>query len=420
MSTENVTENAATSFAGSLMPDVGAEATEAFRKSITLVKFSAHRFGEKKQDQTLSTRVSTSLGAESNAFEVTKYLFGKKGCPQFEALKSHMNSSYNTHKAMTRAWDDSYRAIVNADTMKYIAEMAKLKKQLDAKREEFRDVLPAAVERAKLTHGAQFDPAMFIGIERAPDAFKFEFEFVPIPEGADLHLPEGFKEKLSDYLRNRVETKYRNALEESWSKVLESLEAIKAKMEDEDARRYHQSMFDTLLDRVVTAAGLNISNNADYNRLCNAIRMDFKQYEAKQCGNGRSYCLHIAEKCKYYIACITIGMETEEVEDNVDLTDVFAEEEVPSLSGAVEEAVSELDEEPVFDMDVEIACGTAPEDATTVTGTAAVQPRQVEVIAEEEDIPLMGVEELEIEEVTYKPVKDATDEDVSLADLLGM
>jgi hypothetical protein len=140
--------------------------------------------------------------------------------------------------------------------------------------------------------------------------------------------------------------------------------------------------------------------------------MDFKQYEAKKCLSGRNYCLHIAAKCKYYIDCITIGMETEETEDNVDLTDVFAEEEVPSLSATVDDAVDALDEEPILDI---AAQPLAYEDAATQS-----RPGEIAVEEDEEDIPLMDVEELDIEEITYKPTKSLVDEDVSLADLLGM
>jgi hypothetical protein len=176
--------------------------------------------------------------------------------------------------------------------------------------------------------------------------------FEPIPDGEDLKLPHGFQQRLAAHLRSKIVEQMEEALTYGWERISNSLRYIREKCLDPDAKRFHQSMFDTLREACVMQGHFNMTDDPHVGQLLTTIKQMCDSVKAANCGGNPQYCQTVARQCTEFLAVMNDFAEYRDSVEEIDVTDVAEPDVLADVFPAPEGATSEP-EEPEYLEEVE-------------------------------------------------------------------
>ncbi len=199
------------------------------RNYATLCKLKVRKWVGKRRDKNAARHTEQDHGAVTGAFSTYKKLFAGTE-DKLRAVNSVLDAARTRHYQMTLPWSttgmdeagrrDGPRLLANTLFMEYISEMGAAKHAMENVLDEFERAYPTLLLEAKKNLGKAFDITQYPPSSSIRELFALEFEFSPIPAGADYKgLPQKQVAALADKLNKSMQQCMENAMRDVWDRT---------------------------------------------------------------------------------------------------------------------------------------------------------------------------------------------------------
>jgi len=246
----------------------------------------------RKTDREASAELTANKNAVSNAASVVKNLFAGKDTE----LK-------DTHAAYTRIrtwfysktvpWTTASvgamkgdRLIATVDSIDFMSEFARLKKDAEAVRDELLNKYDDLLAEVQLTQGDLYNPAHYPTKQQISQLFGAEMTLQPLPASTDFNrlsnLPAKLVAGLQDLYDRSLEAQMENALGDVQKRLIDELERMDvqlSKVARGEKTRLFKSMVGNLKHLVNLTRNMNFTGNAEIAAIADGIEEHLCAYE---------------------------------------------------------------------------------------------------------------------------------------------
>lgn len=262
--------------------------TMDIRNYATLCRLRVRKWVGKRRDKNAARNAERDSQAVTGAFSTYKRLFAGTE-DKLRAVNSVLDAARTRHYQMTLPWSttsledaarrDGPRLLANTLFMEYISEMGAAKQQMDAVLDDFERSYPSLLVEAKKNLGKAFDITQYPPSSSIRGLFALDFEFSPIPAGADYKgLPQQQVTALATKLNKSMQQCMENALRDVWDRA----HTVVAKIAERLGNQQH-AFHDTLISNAVEIGGLlkhlNATNDKRIEEVRQRIEADLCKYE---------------------------------------------------------------------------------------------------------------------------------------------
>ncbi len=259
--------------------------TMDIRNYATLCKLKVRKWGGRVKDKKAARQSARDVGAVDGAYSTYKRLFAGVE-DRLRAVNSVLDAARTRHYEMTLPWSvtssddkgrrDGPRLMANTLFMEYVTEMGQAKQQKDQVLAELERAYPSMLVEAKKNLGNGFDIKQYPTSAEIKDYFDLEFEFMPVPQGADYKgLPQQQIGALANKLNKSMQQCMENAMRDIWSRTYSKVQKMAERLGD-PKNIFH----DTLVSNIRELASLLEHLNAVKDPKIENLR---KQIEANLC-----------------------------------------------------------------------------------------------------------------------------------------
>lgn len=236
------------------------------RNYATLCKLKVRKWGGRVKDKKAAHRSAKEAGAVDGAYSTYKKLFAGVE-DRLRAVNSVLDAARTRHYEMTLPWSvtgvddrgrrDGPRLLANTLFMEYITEMGSAKKQTEQVLRELKVAYPSMIMEAKKNLGTGFDIKQYPTSEEIEDYFDLEFEFMPIPAGADYKgLPQQQVEALASKLNKSMQQCMENAMRDVWARAHTVIRRMVDRL-DNPKHTFHDTLVTNVKELAALLAHLN-------------------------------------------------------------------------------------------------------------------------------------------------------------------
>ena len=262
--------------------------TMDIRNYATLCKLKVRKWGGPVKDKKAAHRSSQEAGAVDGAFSTYKKLFAGVE-DKLRAVNSVLDAARTRHYEMTMPWSvtgvddrgrrDGPRLLANTLFMEYITEMGAGKQQTKAVLGELKAAYPSMILEAKRNLGTGFDIRQYPTSEEIEGYFDLEFEFMPVPAGADYKgLPQQQIAALAGKLNKSMQQCMENAARDVWSRAYAVIERMHERLTN-PKHMFHDTLVSNVKELAALLAHLNPTNNPRIEDVRQRMEKDLCRFE---------------------------------------------------------------------------------------------------------------------------------------------
>src|SRR5210317_225495 len=256
----------------------------------TLVTLRTARWHGKIKDRKASKDAAAAAGADAAAFETHKYLLAGAD-ERLKKVHKCIDAARTAHYAMTLPWSvvgvnetgkrAGPRLLPNTLFMEYTAAVANAKSETEAALTEFEKGYANDLQAAQRKLGTAYNANDYPDLASIRDHFGLDFDFQPIPKGADFDGIQGQQaQKLAEALNSRTRTMLENAMQDAWQRLFETVNHAFERLSNPDAL-FHYTMVDKLKDQASMLKHLNATNDAKIEEIREAVEKKLTMYDVK-------------------------------------------------------------------------------------------------------------------------------------------
>lgn len=237
--------------------------------SAMLVELSIGAWSGRKKDKRATAKVEQDNKAATGVANVTKKLLGD--CAELDAINKFVANVRSINYASTTPWSDiGLRLLPTVRYFKYHEQMTALRDEFFAKRDAFADVYDWERTQAQVKLGDLFNPDEYPTVERIKQAFRFNINYMPLPEVGDWRVEmeastiNTLKTHYEGFYSNQVQT----AMNDVWKRTFEALSKMSeglARYGTKTDKGNKQTFRDSLIENVVEVTDLlndfNVTNS---------------------------------------------------------------------------------------------------------------------------------------------------------------
>lgn len=255
----------------------------AMLAQLTITQWSARKLDKRATAETLDANA-----AQSDAGRFSKNLLAGQDA-QLKQLSQIATTARTEHYTLTLPWsDDGARILTAAAFRGYQQTMTEHRGAFDAAADAFvRDIYPHARDSARFALGKLFSEADYPTIDKVRRKFSFEFALSPLPSSSD------FRVSLTDVdiqaVQQDYEARYRErtdaAMADLWRRLYEPIAHIAKTLpayHGGDIKRFNDSLIGNLSDIVRLLPDLNLTGDADLERLAREAEFSLLQYSPQR------------------------------------------------------------------------------------------------------------------------------------------
>ena len=287
------------------------DVSQALVNNYMLTDLVVRIWSGRKTDREAGLELTANKNAVSNAASVVKNLFAGKDAE----LK-------DTHAAYTRIrtwfysktvpWTTSTvgamkgsRLIATVDSIDFMGEFAKMKKDAEEVRDELLDKYDSLLAEVQLTQGDLFNPAHYPTKQQITSLFGAEMTVQPLPATTDFNrltnLPAKLVAGLQDLYDRSLETQMENALGDVQKRLIEELERMDtqlSKVARGEKTRLFKSMVGNLRHLVGLTRNMNFTGNAEIEAIADGIEEHLCAYDVDVYKDNASLAKDTAETAR--------------------------------------------------------------------------------------------------------------------------
>ena len=235
-----------------------------------------------KHDRKVSREVADQHGAHQGAGRYNKQLL--HGAQKLEELRSLAGQIRQHFYKVTLPWsDEGFRLLPANFYFDLMARMREFESNFDAGVEAFLHVYPQYVEQVRPELNGLFHEEDYPSPEKLRAKFGVKLEVLPIPTGADFRVQMSAEEqaRISREIDLSVRESLMRGTEDLWKRMREVVAHMVDRLNEPESR-FHSSLVTNVLDLVEILPRLNVSGDADLNRLAEQIRQRLCNHSAQE------------------------------------------------------------------------------------------------------------------------------------------
>jgi len=249
-----------------------------------LVDLDISVIGTSKKDEAITAEAQQKNGAAKESGYFLKRIIDKK----FTTFNTIASQARTYHRKITLAWgDNGERLLPSKLYYDYTTEMADFKTQFEMEVQKFISIYPKILADMPAVLGKMFNPDDYPPQSDLPKYFSFETKIRPVPNAQDFRvdISEDEVKKIRDHIEQENQKLQKKAMDELWQKLYEPVKKMAEKLSDKDAKRYHKSLIENIIEITDILPMLNIKNDQALetlrkeiiDRLCNVTISDIKE-----------------------------------------------------------------------------------------------------------------------------------------------
>ena len=262
--------------------------TMDIRNFATLCKLKVRKWGGRVKDKKAAHRSSQDAGAVDGAYSTYKKLFAGVE-DKLRAVNSVLDSARTRHYEVTMPWSvtgvddrgrrDGPRLLANTLFMEYISEMGAAKQQMKAVLADLKLAYPSMILEAKRNLGNGFEIKQYPTSDEIEDYFDLEFEFMPVPAGADYKgLPSQQVSALADKLNRSMQQCMENACRDVWARAYTVIQRMVERL-DNPKHTFHDTLVSNVKELASLMSHLNPTNNPKVDEVRRRMEDDLCRFE---------------------------------------------------------------------------------------------------------------------------------------------
>lgn len=238
-----------------------------------LSKLTIRQFGNSRQDLAITEEVKEE---HKLGYGAGKWVKAKLPDEFIKPARKYAGVIRSWHYGLTCPWDEGFRLLADKTLARYQNEFANL-------RNTFAEVVfdidyNAALAKAREMHNGTFDAKDYPSLEEFRRAYAVDVEFLPVPRAGHFTvstlegLAEAEIEQMRRDLESRNEERLAAAVENVWARLLEPVQALAAKLANQDAKVYRESLVENITDILSRVDALNITGDTQLTRAAQDIK----------------------------------------------------------------------------------------------------------------------------------------------------
>ncbi len=242
-------------------------------------------WSNRKADRARAESLAADAGAARKSLRVAKTLIDES---HFSAVQKAISKARTgIYYPNTLPWDDSSNRILP------VTLLDKVRADLQNARDEFYSAVqdfmlvewPKAMANAPHRLGELYDPADYPDTRKVEDAFRFQWEFSPIPEVGDFRiaLEDQARRELSASYEQQLAQRASAATKEVWTRAYDALthlaERVRSVSANEehkaaggtDSIRFHKSALENVQAVATLMTQLNVEGDAQLDEMAGKL-----------------------------------------------------------------------------------------------------------------------------------------------------
>jgi hypothetical protein len=285
--------------------------SKALACNYMLAKLHVRIWSGRKTDKDASAELLADKGAVANAAAVVKNLFAGKDGPlkDTHAAYTRIRTWFYEH---TAPWTTNSvgamkgdRLISTAQSINFLGEFARLKKEAEAVKQDFLNDYDQLVQDVAQSLGQLYDATQYPTKAEVARLFGAEMSLQPLPETTDFNrltnVPAELVSGLSDQYERNMEAQMNNALSDVQKRLLGELERMDtqlSKVAKGEKTRLFKSMASNLKHLVGLARSMNFTDNAEITSIVDSIEEHLLTYEVDAYKDNAALAGQVAKQAR--------------------------------------------------------------------------------------------------------------------------
>lgn len=242
-----------------------------FTDVVSIIQYKISVWGAEKTDRSISDEVCQSKNADTNAGKFIKSLLGGK-CDELKAIQNYAQMARLALKRITLPYQNGLM-VPNSQLINVIDQIQAIRHQFNILVDEFVEVYPDIIQRAKERNSELFDERLCPHDVRSKFAFTFHVEPLPDSNMFDRSLGlDTLKEQIKLDLENQMKQVFKNAENELINRLEGRAKVLYDRLSDFDSKRQLDNrLFKTSLKLVDECLRLNVTNNSEVIRIADTL-----------------------------------------------------------------------------------------------------------------------------------------------------
>ena len=231
-----------------------------------LVELRISTWTARKRDNETTMDVNTSKEADQDAGSVYKYLMA--GSDHLKKIEKYSAKCRAWNSTQTLPWMKGVGLLPMENFFKYREQLGTMEANFHALVKDFIIAYPQIKNDQAFKLGKYYRADEFPDVETLPRRFKFEYNFLPVPESGDFRIncEARVKADLQEQYDKMFQDKLAEAMRDPWERLHTVLMHMTDKLTDkEDGERkiFRDSLIDNAIDLCDLLTRLNVTKDPE-------------------------------------------------------------------------------------------------------------------------------------------------------------
>jgi hypothetical protein len=226
-----------------------------------LVELRISTWTARKRDNETTMEINTSKEADQDSGSVYKYLMA--GSDHLKKIEKYSAKCRAWNGTQTLPWMKGIGLLPMEKFFKYREQLATMEANFFALVDDFIAEYPRLKNDQAFKLGKWYKADEFPDIETLPRRFKFEYNFLPVPESGDFRIncEARIKADLQEQYEKMFDNKLADAMRDPWDRLHKVLTHMTDKLtdnEDGDRKIFRDSIIDNAVELCDLLTRLNV------------------------------------------------------------------------------------------------------------------------------------------------------------------
>jgi hypothetical protein len=249
-----------------------------------LVELRISTWTARKRDKETTSDLNERKNADQEASSVYKYLMA--GSDHLQKIEKYAAKCRAWNNVQTLPWMKGIGLLPMENFFKYRDQLGTMEANFNVLVQAFIDAYPTLVSAQAFKLGDYFDITEFPAVEHLPRRFRFEYNFLPVPESGDFRLncEARVKADLQEQYERMYSDKLEAAMRDPWDRLHKELTKLSETLTDSpDGKR---TIFrDTLVSNAVglceLLTALNVTKDPALEKARRMLEQAISGYDAE-------------------------------------------------------------------------------------------------------------------------------------------
>jgi Protein of unknown function (DUF3150) len=229
-----------------------------------LVELRISTWTARKRDVGTTEDLNRAKNADSDAGSVYKYLMA--GSDHLKKIEKYAAKCRAWNGQQTLPWMKGIGLLPMDNFFDYRQQLGTMESNFNALVNDFITAYPTIVSAQAFKLGDYFDASEFPDVSTLPRKFKFEYNFLPVPESGDFRLKceEAVRQDLAEQYERMFNDRLAEAMRDPWDRLHDALTHIASRLTDQEGGErniFRDSLINKPLELCSLLTKLNITND---------------------------------------------------------------------------------------------------------------------------------------------------------------